>query len=347
MKIAIVNNVPGAVDAIRGSLSKASHHQIVWTAADGIDALSMCAQSRPDLILMDLVLPRMDGIQATLAIMRQNPCAILVVTASINGSASRVIEALGAGAIDAVTTPMPSGPNAEQHSRTLLAKVDQVARMLSTEVSTSATVSDRKPAVSIEPPQPWLVAIGASAGGPPAVAAVLRHFEADCGASIVVVQHLDEAFAPEFAQWLATQCTLPVSLAEPGGTPRPNCIHVAGGSLDLMLSQYGRFTFSPRRADSHHSPSIDIFFESVAAHWRGPAAGLILTGMGRDGAAGLACLRRAGFATYAQDRASSAVFGMPKAAAESGAAQHILSLQSIGPCLRELVRRPSELSRKK
>lgn len=345
MKIGIVNDVPLAVEAMRRILAATRRHQVIWTAPDGVEAVRQCARQLPDLVLMDLVMPHMDGVQATRAIMQQYTCAILVVTASIEGHADRVFEALGAGAIDAVATPAISGPSAERHSHLLLAKIDQIERRLGQAQVSSAPPPRAAITDVAERGRPWLVAIGASAGGPAAVANLLDHFEPGCGAGFVVVQHLEESFAPEFAHWLAKRCRLPVRIAEPGSPPSPNTIHLAGKNADLRLTLGGQFALSARPASAHYGPSIDVFFESVAIHWRGPAAGVILTGMGSDGARGLAHLRRAGFSTYAQDRATSAVFGMPKAAAESGAAQHILSLSALGPCLRELIRRPPELSR--
>jgi two-component system response regulator WspF len=343
MKIGIVNDVPLAVEAIRRILSATGRHQIIWTAPDGLEAVRQCTRQRPDLVLMDLIMPHMDGIQATRAIMQQCPCAILVVTASVDGHASRVFEALGAGAVDAVATPMLIGPSAEQRSQLLLAKIDQIGRRF--EPTQSSPERFNHPALRDPADQrrPWLVAIGASAGGPPAIAHILQHFEPGCDACLVVVQHLDESFAPEFARWLANRCPLPVILAEPGGVPSPNTIHIAGKDDDLSMVLGGQFARSPRRAGSHHGPSIDVFFESAAVNWPGRVAGVILTGMGSDGARGLRHLRQAGYHTYAQDRASSAVFGMPKAAAECGAAQHILSLSALGPSLRDLIRRPPKL----
>jgi two-component system response regulator WspF len=177
------------------------------------------------------------------------------------------------------------------------------------------------------------VAIGASAGGPAALATLLAEIPENFGAAVVIVQHVDEAFAQGMAEWLDAQCALPVRLARAGETPQTGTVLLAGTNDHLRLVASAQFAYTPDPADSLYRPSIDVFFESVVEHWRGEAVGVLLTGMGRDGALGLRAMRERGYLTIAQDQATSAVYGMPKAAAALDAACDILPLPRIAPRL--------------
>ncbi|MBI5769839.1 MAG: chemotaxis response regulator protein-glutamate methylesterase [Verrucomicrobia bacterium] len=340
MRLALVNDLGLAVEAMRRALAAAPQHTVAWTARDGAEAVQKCAADRPDLILMDLIMPVMDGVEATRRIMRDTPCAILVVTATVDGNTSRVFDALGAGALDAVNTPTLSGPEAEANARALLAKIEVLGRLIDH--------SDTETRLPFPVPPPvgaagrrWLFAIGSSAGGPSALAELFSHFSPALPAAVVVVQHLDETFAAGLADWLGQQSSIPVRLAREGDAPEPGVVLLPGRADHLVLTAAGSLAYTPHPADYAYRPSVDVFFESVARHWKGGAAGVILTGMGRDGARGLKKMREARFSTIAQDRATSAVYGMPKAAAELGAAEHILSLARIGPALRQLLESPT------
>jgi two-component system response regulator WspF len=264
--------------------------------------------------------------------MAATPCAILVVTASVDGSTSRVFDALGAGALDAVNTPGVDGKGAEA----LLTKIEMLGRL----IKVSPTVDSRTP-FPAKPagtsPRRWLFAVGASAGGPAALATMLKTFKPDLAAAIVVVQHLDESFAAGLAEWLGQQIALPVRLAREGDEPVPGRVLLPGRDDHLVLTASGVLSYRREPADYVYRPSVDVFFESVARHWTGAAVGVILTGMGADGAKGLKKMREARFTTIAQDRATCAVYGMPKAAAELGAAERVLPLTRIGPALQQLI----------
>jgi chemotaxis response regulator CheB len=288
---------------------------------------------------MDLIMPVMDGVEATRQIMAATPCPILVVTATIDGNFSRVYDALGAGAIDAVNTPTLSGTKGAEGAASLLAKIDVIRR-----ITGAVTATPWKPTSPLPtaPPatgtgQRWLFAIGSSAGGPAALAQLLKTFPTNLPAAIVVVQHLDESFAAGLAAWLGSQITLEVRLAREGDSPQNGVVLLPGREDHLVLTAAGRLAYAREPIEKPYRPSVDVFFDSVAEHWRERAAGVILTGMGRDGASGLKRMRDSGFTTIAQDRATSAVYGMPKAAAEIGAAGQVLPLSSIGGALRKLL----------
>ncbi|QDH57907.1 chemotaxis response regulator protein-glutamate methylesterase [Pandoraea pnomenusa] len=328
MKIGIVNDSAIAVEALRRTLAQRPGLEVAWVAHDGAQAVSMCGPNPPDLVLMDLVMPVMDGVAATREIMRRTPCPILIVTSDVGHHASLVFDAMGAGALDAVDTPVLGAADMTRPASSLLAKIDAVA---------AQQADARKPALVVAPAaaavSDALVAIGASAGGPAALATLLGRLPANFGAGVIVVQHVDDAFTPGMATWLDQQTALTVRLAKAGDRPTAGTVLLAGGNRHLRVDGSGRCTYSDEPKDAVYRPSIDVFLSSVAERWRARAVGVLLTGMGRDGAAGLGDMRTRGFITIAQDRATSAVYGMPKAAAEAGAASEILPLPTIAPQL--------------
>ena len=178
-----------------------------------------------------------------------------------------------------------------------------------------------------------LVAIGASAGGPGALARILASLPGDFPAAVVIVQHVDARFAPDLAHWLDQLTPLRVRLAHEGDRPQAGTVLLARGEHHLVFGSSTRLTYTRIPLESVYRPSIDVFFKSLRRHWHGEAVGVLLTGMGRDGAEGLRALRERGCPTVAQDAATSAVYGMPRAAAELQAAGEILPLNRIGPRL--------------
>jgi two-component system response regulator WspF len=181
--------------------------------------------------------------------------------------------------------------------------------------------------------RPPLVVIGASAGGPAALAVLLKGLPANFPAAIVIVQHVDERFVDGLASWLGEQCSLPVRLAQEGERPEVGTVLVAGHGGHLTIRTDGRLAYVSEPRTVAFCPSIDVFFQSVCERWPGSAVGVLLTGMGADGALGLKALRLKGLHTIAQDQATSAVYGMPKAAAAAQAAVDILPLDRIAPRL--------------
>ncbi len=182
-----------------------------------------------------------------------------------------------------------------------------------------------------------LVGIGASAGGPKALAKLLAHLPADFPAPVVIVQHVDAQFAAGLATWLDHQTPLHVRLAREGDRPQAGTVLLAGQDNHLVFASPTRLVYTRHPADSPCHPSIDLFFTSVARFWPGEVVGVLLTGMGRDGAEGLRVLHANGHPTIAQDRSSSVVYGMPGAAVELGAASEILALDKIAPRLTNIV----------
>jgi len=331
MKIGIVNDMPLAVEALRRALAARADFEVLWVASDGQQALDFCVAQRPDIVLMDLVMPNVDGIEATRRIMARAPCAILIVTVDVGANAWRVYEAMGAGALDAVDTPALSGAHAHKSITTLLAKIDSVAALVKARHAPAPAIAvEKERAPDRDVP---LVAIGASAGGPAALATLLGALPRNFNAAIVIVQHVDAAFAAGMAQWLNQQSALPVRIACENDRPQPGVALLAATNDHLHLKLPDLLGYTRVPEETPYRPSVDVFFHSVVARWPARAVGVLLTGMGRDGAIGLKAMRTKGYHTIAQDEATSAVYGMPKAAATLDAAASILPLPRIAAAL--------------
>lgn len=332
MRIAIVNDLPLAVRSLLAALALRPQHQLAWVAGDGQAAVAHCARDTPDLVLMDLVMPRLDGVEATRRIMAASPCAVLVVTGDVGARADMVFEAMGAGALDAVDTPvLGAARRTIDAGDPLLRKIDRIEMLLLDRKA--AAGSNARPVAAPPVAARQLVAIGASAGGPAALATLLGALPAQFDAAVVLVQHVDRQFAPGMAQWLGACSRLPVRLAAEGEPPQAGVVQMAATNDHLVLDAEGRLAYCREPEDLAYRPSIDVFFHSVCRHWRCNAVGVLLTGMGRDGAQGLKEMRERGHHTIAQDKDSSAVYGMPKAALELGAASEVLPLHAIAAAL--------------
>jgi two-component system, chemotaxis family, response regulator WspF len=337
MRIALVNDVVTAVEAMRRVVASTQEHRVAWIARDGAEALDLCARDTPDLILMDLIMPRMDGVEATRRIMARNPCAIVVVTANVTDHSSKVFEAMGAGALDAVNTPVLERPGARRSGEALLAKIETIRRLIGNDRPRSQSAVTRPAARHPAYHHNTLIGMGASAGGPRALAKVLAHLPADFPAPVVIVQHVDAQFAAGLAHWLGGQTALCVRLAREGDQPEAGTVLLSGKDSHLVFAGPTRLAYTPQSADCAYCPSVDLFFKSADRFWHGDVIGVLLSGMGRDGAEGLRVLHSKGHHTIAQDRPSSTAYGMPGAAAELHAASEILALDKIGPRLRNIV----------
>jgi two-component system response regulator WspF len=341
MRIGIVNQSAEVREAILQVVAEASDHAVAWVVGDGADAVEHARIDRPDLILMELGMPGMDGVEAIRHIMGESPCAILVVTSSVAGNLSQVYQAMGHGALDAVDAPALGWDGNVAGGAVLMYKIDIIHRLLGKPVERPSTVSEapaRSKVVAgagtagVKPPQS-LIVVGASTGGPQALAEVLTGIPANLNATVIIVQHVDAAFAPGLGQWLSEKAGRRVTMIENGMRPEPRQVLLSSTDDHLILGEEGELRYSREPRSVSYRPSVDVFFSSVARSWRRPGVAVLLTGMGRDGAQGLLELKDRGWCTIAQDEPSSVVWGMPKAAAEIGAAQEILPLERIAAAI--------------
>lgn len=335
MRVAIVNDLNLAVRALERVLAAVPGTSLAWTAGDGAQAVAQCAKDRPDLVLMDLVMPVMDGVEATRRIMRATPCPILIVTATVEGHLERVYNALGAGALDAVEGPVLAPDGTLNGAQPVVRKLRTLMRLGAAALpaptaAPPSSVARPSPATASAPP---LIVLGASTGGPEALATVLEGLSRGREIPVVAVQHLDAGFVPGLVEWLAARTGHRVRAIEEGMAPTPGEVLLACTNDHLVLGADRRLHYVTEPADLPYRPSADVFFGSLLTAWPAGGAAALLTGMGRDGAEGLLALRRAGWRTFAQDEATSVVYGMPRAARELGAAQEVLPLHLLGPAL--------------
>jgi len=327
MRIAIVNDMKMAVEALRRALASSPEFELAWVAENGVEAVKRCAEDIPDLILMDIIMPEMNGVEATRQIMANSPCAILIVTASVTQNVSLVFQAMGAGAIDAVSTPISGGSQGTNGNDELLQKMRTIGRLLN--ANQRSTHSKQPETAKVGIPDSWLLAIGSSTGGPAALAKIISKLPANFQASVIIIQHVDENFAPGLAEWLSQQSAMPVRLAMEGDRIESGRILIAGTNNHLYIKGDQSLGYKVEPAANPYRPSVDVFFESMLANWPGRSIATLLTGMGKDGAAGLLKLKNNGVFTIAQNAETCAVYGMPKAAVELNAAVKVLPIDSI------------------
>jgi two-component system response regulator WspF len=333
MKVAIINDSRSATEVLRRILATRPQFQLLWSASSGEEGLRLASLKQPDIVLMDLVMPGMDGAETTKRLMQSTPCVVLIVTATTVGNRNLVFEAMGHGALDAVNTPTLGIQGDMAGARPLLQKLQTVARLVvpkpdKVKLSTLGTAVVHPPHEGLFPA---LVAIGASTGGPQALATVLSHLPADLPAAVLIAQHVDHLFAPALAEWLQQHCALPVKVAADKEAVMPRGVWLAGSDDHMICGPDGRIRYTQHPRNTAYRPSADVLFTSMIDAPARLRVGVLLTGMGRDGAVGLLGLRNAGGLTLAQDASSSVVYGMPKAAAELKAATEILPLAEIGP----------------
>ncbi len=340
MRIAIVNDLALAREVLRRLVLSVPGHQIAWTAADGAEAVRKAAQDRPDVILMDLVMPVLDGAEATRRIMAQSPCPILLVTSSVTGNFNLVYRAMGHGGFDAVNTPTLGSDGTVRDGEGILARIAKLARVQQDPGATvwkPPSASDSDPRISATCPHPVL-ALGASTGGPEALASILKALPADFPAAVVIIQHIAAEFAPSLANWFQGQTSLPVRLARDGDELKPGEVILAGTNDHLVLRPDRRLAYTADPVDYPYRPSVDVFFNSLVTSWPRPGIAVVLTGMGSDGAQGLLQLRQSGWYTITQDQAGCVVYGMPKVAADLGAASQVLPLAHIPGAILDYLR---------
>jgi len=337
MKIAIVNDSIIATEVLRRIILSCPDHELLWAAQNGAEALMHCNHELPDLILMDLIMPVMDGVEATRRIMQQTPCAILIVTASVTGNSSMVFEAMGAGALDVVATPALSPHLANNSVNELIRKIQIIAKLTDCDRVKSSHSHNSSGVKQKSTRNNTLIAIGASTGGPKALAHILSCLPKDFPASIVVIQHMDKRFTSGLAEWLGQQISLPVDIIANGDRPQKSKVKIPVTDNHLVMSKSGTLTYTLDPLDNFYHPSVDVFFHSITWNWYGKIIGVVLTGMGKDGANGLLAIKEKDHHTIVQDEESSIVYGMPKAAAANGSAKEILPLNQIGLRLLSLV----------
>ena len=308
--------------------------EVIGTAPDGPIALGRIPTMKPDVVTLDVEMPGMDGIQTLKEIRRLHPTLPVIMCSAITDAGAAItLEALSLGASDYVTKPHSEGLEAAA----LHLRGELVARILAL-VPRSKIPPPHKPIFlprrKAAAHRVDIVAIGTSTGGPNALAQVLPHLAADFPVPVVVVQHMPRTFTRLLAERLNALCSLNVREAEAGAPVRPGTVWLAPGDYHLVIERLRTGVIVGLNHDEPENscrPAVDVLFRSVAAAFGPFSLGVVMTGMGADGARGAEGIREAGGQVFVQDEASSTVWGMPGAVVQAGAADKILPLHEIGP----------------
>jgi len=318
--------------------------QVVGTAMDGAFALKKIEELRPQVITLDLEMPRMDGMETLRQIMRHYRLPVIIVSALSTRGASATFKALALGAFDFVTKPQDAGANSSNLQEIAADLVSKIKVAVHSRPSTLApdlakqptTRAPSKPAARVKQAATKVIAIGVSTGGPNALQYLLAQLPADFPGAILVVQHMPEGFTEMFARRLDEGCAIEVKEAQSGDLLLAGRVLICPGNRHIKvrrmpLGDIVVLTDDPKV--NGHRPSADVLFRSVGHEFGSNAIAVLMTGMGDDGAEAMGAVKIAGGLTIAQDESSSAVYGMPKAAIERGHATRVVALEALANTL--------------
>jgi two-component system chemotaxis response regulator CheB len=350
IRVLIAEDSPTVRRHLTGMINETPGMHVVGEARDGEEAIILALELKPDVISMDIRMPLLDGLEATRRIMSRQPTPVVVVSGLLERDVDLSFQALQAGALAVVEKP-PDRKDpafAAKHRQLVttlaaMARVGVVRRWENDPGRNALTQEMPRPRISTDRLRiaPEVIAIGASAGGPGALSAIFRDLPADFPVPIVVVQHMPDEFVAGLARWLHKATPLQVVVAADNLVLEPGVVHLGPGSAHLTVARQPDGRLAARllkaRGPYRYQPSVDVLFESIAQVCGRGGVGLILTGMGDDGAAGLLAMRQTGAVTLAQDEASCTVYGMPGAAVARGAVEHELALSNLATTLLNLI----------
>jgi two-component system chemotaxis response regulator CheB len=355
IKVLLVEDSPVATIVLKRILDASPEIQVVGTACNGLEALELIPKLQPEVICTDLNMAQMNGLEFTQEVMKKYPRPILIISASVQAKDTQnVFELIKAGALDVF--PKPIGGLASDYDRfanELIAKVKVLSgvkvftrhqRLGGIETGDHRQIKKINPlptqhyqlsSKNLKSQTIKLLAVGASTGGPQALHSIISQFPVNLPVPIICIQHISEGFLQGLVDWLGFESKLPVKIAGLGELPQAGVVYFPPEKRHLELDTQGRFIYSEAAPVAGHCPSVTVTFKSVANFYGRAAAGVLLTGMGRDGADGMLAIAQRGGLTIAQDEASCVVFGMPKEAIALGAAEHVLPVSAIAPLLLE------------
>lgn len=326
IRVLIVNDSEFQQKLVARILESDPEIEVAGYAGDGIEAIEKTLRLQPDVITMDIKMPVMNGLQATREIMEKCPTPILIMSVTIREEQKFTFTCLQLGALDFVSMSTEGGIMESE----LISKVKLCSRIK------VVTHVGRRERLITESPQPKkaerykVAGIAVSTGGPVALMEVLLHLPQDFSIPIVVVQHISDGFTAGLVVWLNSQCKIKVVEAQAGDELRPERVYLAPSGYHLTVDEDERVKLMDKDfPGNYHKPSADVMLNSLAKVYGPAAIGIIMTGMGKDGAAGIKAINKAGGFTIAQDEASSVIFGMNKTAIDEGSVKKVLSLQEI------------------
>lgn len=349
IRVLVVDDSAVMRKLISSLLERDPEIEVIATAIDGLFALTKVEQLKPDVVTLDVDMPRMDGLTALGEMVSKTRTPVIMLSSLTTRGAALTMQALEKGAVDFVCKPAGTARLGEMAAE-LVSKIKAAARTNMLAVSSandgSAPVKKKHSASAQVKGAGRVVAIGASSGGPHALRYLLPRIPADLDAGIVIVQHMPESFTAMLAHWLNEICELEVKEAEPGDLAFPGKALIAPGNLHMKVRRTPggcEALLEEGPLVNGHKPSVDVLFRSVAREYGAMATGIIMTGMGSDGAAALGEIKDAGGHTIAQDKESCAVYGMPRIAAERGYANEVISLTGMAEHLSSRVGRLIEM----
>ncbi len=334
IRVLIVDDSATMRALIRVMVEREPDMEVIGEAADALEARSLMKARNPDVVTLDIEMPGMNGLDFLEKVMRLRPTPVVIVSTLTQEGTNATMRALELGAVDCYAKPTGSNGEMLEDQGRLGELIRRASKINLTRSFQVEPMADRAAQIleTSERVENGLIAIGASTGGVEALHHVLKRFPANCPPT-VIVQHINGQFASAMARRLDEQCAPRVQLAEGDMPLRPGHVYIAPGNERHFTVRNGgdRIIGRLRPGDlvSGHRPSIDMLFNSVARELPGRGVGVLLTGMGADGAHGLLAMRKAGCPTIAQDQATCVVYGMPKVAAEIGAAKYVLGLPRI------------------
>ncbi len=330
-----------ALVILRRVLNLSEQIEVVGEARDGLEALRLIPKVQPDVICADLYMPKMNGLEFTSEVMALYPRPILVISASVQEEDTHhIFQLLDAGALDIFPKPRAGLiKDGQSLGQELIEKIKVLAgvKVLKRRKSPQLERLETGLYASNVCTKPKVVVIGASTGGPPALQELFVQLPANFPIPVICVQHICLGFLQGFIDWLAHSCRLPIEIARPGDIPKSGTIYFPPEQQHLELGGDGQFVCSDSPPLEGHRPSVTVTFESVAKIYGRATLGILLTGMGKDGARGMHFITQCGGFTIAQDEATSVVFGMPQAAIALGGVKQVLPIQAIAPMLLELL----------
>lgn len=334
IKVLIVDDSVTAQVLLNKVLCSDPNVQVIGTASNGTQALEFITRHKPDLITMDLHMPGMNGLEVTRRIMESKPCPIVIVSSSWNSAnKAEVFDYLEAGAVAAVEKP---NRLADPEFEELCNQLTQTVRLMS-EIKVVRRLPQGRTKRPLgdgshpegKQPEIRVIAIGASTGGPPVLRTILSQLPGDLPVPILIVQHIAKGFLPGLADWLNDSTQMKVQIAKEGDDMKPGHVYLAPDGQDMGVSRPRRIFMKSPKPGQSLCPSVAFLFKSVAQNFANESIGILLTGMGSDGAEDLHLMKTKGSVTIAQEKDSCVVFGMPGEAVKLGAAQHILPPDKI------------------
>ncbi|HEY4356305.1 MAG TPA: chemotaxis-specific protein-glutamate methyltransferase CheB [Acidobacteriaceae bacterium] len=347
IRVLVVEDTPVVQELLVYLLNSDPAIRVVGTASNGEEALEAVANKRPDVVTMDVHMPRLNGLDATRRIMETHPTPIVVVSGSANPQlTSLAFTAIEAGALAVVDRPRGIGhPDHEAGAAQLLrmvkamSEVPVVKRWVRRDGQQGQPVSSCAETDGTLPATVKAVAIGASTGGPPVLHKLLASLPADLPVPILIVQHISPGFSEGLVEWLQGTCALPIHLASQGARALPGNVYFAPDGFHMGIEADGKLSLSQEPAENGHRPSVAHLFRSVTRAFGSHAVGMLLTGMGKDGAQELKLMKDAGAVTVAQDKSSSVVHGMPGEAILLDGATFVVHADRLASMLTRLTNR--------